>query len=297
MIRKDLFITVALLIVGLFSAAQVTPVVTVSKEKVFIGEPVKLRFELKAISRSASIQWKFPDSIPHFEYVAFDTADLLKREITITSFDSGLWAIENIAAVIPSNVNDKEQVVTFPVKEILVEYDTSGNQLLNDVKPIIEVNGGELWIGLAVLAAAIISLVLLIILFRKWKKRKAEAVVEESAKTALEDFLATAKRLKEEEWDTQLMQKKNFTELSFAVKRYYERKLHQPFSKLTTDELTMQLKPYVLNETLISIIQTLRLGDAVKFAKFAAAKDECLQTIDTMESIIKQSEKELKTDA
>ena len=297
MIRKEIFIAVVCLLMGVCSIAQVTPVVTASKEKIFIGEPVKLRFELKAISKSASIQWKLPDSIPHFEYIAFDTTDVLKREMTITSFDSGLWAIENIAAVIPSNVNGNEQVVTFPLKEILVEYDTTGNQLLNDVKPIIEVNGGELWIGIAVLAAAIISLILLIILFRKWKKRKAEAVVEEFAKTALDDFLTTAKRLKEEDWDTQLAQKKNFSELSFAVKRYYERKLHQPFSKLTTDELAMQLKPYVLNETLISIIQMLRLGDAVKFAKFAAAKEECLQTLETMESAIKQSEKELKTDA
>jgi hypothetical protein len=52
-----------------------------------------------------------------------------------------------------------------------------------------------------------------------------------------------------------------------------------------------------LNETLINTIQTLRLGDAVKFAKFAAEKDECLQTIEIMETTIKQSEKELKPDA
>lgn len=282
---------------GLSAMTQVTPVVTASKEKIFIGEPVKLRFELKAISRNAEVHWKFPDSIPHFEYVSFDTTDLLKREITITSFDSGLWAVENVTAVIPSNVNDKEQLVTFPIKEILIEYDTTGNQLLNDVKPIIDVNAGEAWIGFAVAAAAVIALIWLIILFRRWKKKKISTVIEESANTPLEDFLITAKRLKGEEWDTQLIQKKNFSDLSLAVKRYYERKLQQPFTRLTTDELAMQLKPYVLNETLINIIQTLRLGDAVKFAKFAAPKDECLQTIERMETTIKQSEKELKPDA
>lgn len=282
--------------VGLSAMAQVTPVVTASKEKIFIGEPLKLRFELKAISKNASIKWKFPDSIPHFEYVSFDTADLLKREITITSFDSGLWTVENITAVIPSNVNGKEQLVTFPVKEVMVEYDTTGNQLLNDVKPIIDVNAGEEWIGYAVAAAAIIALIWLIILFKRWKK-KIKTVVTESAATALEDFLSTTKRLKEEDWDTQLLQKKHFSDLSYAVKRYYERKVQQPFTRLTTDELAMELKPHVLNETLISIIQTLRLGDAVKFAKFAADKDECLQTIERMETTIKQSEKELKPDA
>lgn len=297
MIRREFLMILCFLMMGLSTIAQVTPVVTASKEKIFIGEPLKLRFELKAISKNASIKWKFPDSIPHFEYVSFDTADLLKREITITSFDSGLWTVENITAVIPSNVNGKEQLVTFPVKEVMVEYDTTGNQLLNDVKPIIDVNAGEEWIGYAVAAAAIIALIWLIILFKRWKKKKVKTVVTESAATALEDFLSTTKRLKEEDWDTQLLQKKHFSDLSYAVKRYYERKVQQPFTRLTTDELAMQLKPYVLNETLINIIQTLRLGDAVKFAKFAADKDECLQTIERMETTIKQSEKELKPDA
>ncbi len=282
---------------GLSAMAQVTPVVTASKEKIFIGEPLKLTFELKAISRNAEVHWKFPDSIPHFEYVRFDTTDLLKREIIITSFDSGMWAVEKITAVIPSNVNGKEQLVTFPIKEILVEYDTTGNQLLNDVKPIIDVNAGEAWIGFAVAAAAVIALIWLIILFRRWKKKKISTVVEDSKNTALEDFLITTKRLKSEEWDSQLAQKKNFSDLSLAMKRYYERKLQQPFTRLTTDEFAMELKPYVLNETLINIIQALRLGDAIKFAKFAAPKDECLQTVESMETTIKQSEKELKPDA
>ena len=297
MIRREFLMAICFFVMGFSATAQVTPVITATKEKIFIGEPLKIRFELKAISKNASIRWKFPDSIPHFEYISFDTTDLLKREITITSFDSGLWAVENITAVIPSNVNGKEQLVTFPVKEIMIEYDTTGNQLLNDVKPIIDVNAGEAWIGFAVAAAAVIALIWLVILFRRWKQKKVKTVDVESANTALEDFLITTKRLKEENWDTQLLQKKHFSDLSHAVRRFFERKLQQPFTRLTTDELAMQLKPYVLNETLINTVQALRLGDAVKFAKFAADKDECLQTIERMETTIKQSEKELKPDA
>ncbi|MBP6687360.1 MAG: hypothetical protein KA160_05835 [Lacibacter sp.] len=297
MIRREFLIIVCLLMMGVSAMAQVTPVVTASKEKIFIGEPVTLIFELKAISRNADVHWKFPDSIPHFEYVALDTTDLLKRAITITSFDSGLWAVTKVTAIIPSNVNGKEQLVTFPMVEVLVEYDTSGNQMLNDVKPIIEVNAGDAWIGYAVAAAAVTALILLIILFRRWKKKKLSTFIVNSANTALEDFLIATKKLKTEEWDTQLAQKKNFSDLSHAVKHYYERSLQQPYSRLTTDELAMQLKPYLLNETLINTIQVLRLGDAVKFAKFAAHQDECLQTIERMEITIKQSEKELKPDA
>lgn len=283
--------------VCLYSNAQVTPVISVSKEKILIGEPFQVKFELKAIERNAAVEWKFPDSIPHFEYVKFDTSNLFKRAITLTSFDSGLWAIDNIEVVVPSNVNGQPQLLRFPAKEILIEYDTTGNQLLNDVKPIIDVNAGEEWIGYAVAAAAVLSLILLVILFRRWKKKKIVAAVNDSKYTALEDFLLVAERLKKEEWDTQLGQKKNFTDLDHAVKRYYERKLHQPFTKLTTDQFSVELKPYVLNEHLINIIQTLRLSDAVKFAKFNAAADECVDAVTQMETIIRKSDTELTDNA
>ena len=181
MSRKDIVILIGLLFAGISSFAQITPVITSSKEKVLIGEPFKIKLELKAIDRNAIVQWKLPDTIPHFEYVSFDTSDLLKREITVSSFDSGLWAIDNITVIVPSNVNEKQQVLKFPVKEILVEYDTTGSQVLNDVKPIIEVDASDKWIGYAVAAAALLSLIILFILFNRWKKKKV-AIIEEFEK-------------------------------------------------------------------------------------------------------------------
>ncbi len=158
--------------VMLFAAtqAQVTAVVTSNKEKIYIGEPFTLKFELKAISSSSAIQWKLPDSIPHFEVIAYDTSDVLTKKITLTSFDSGLWAVDNIEVVVPSNVNDKPQLLKFPAKEILIEYDTTGNQLMNDIKPIVEVNAGQWFIGLIVAAVALMSLIVLIVLFKRWKE-------------------------------------------------------------------------------------------------------------------------------
>ncbi len=294
MIRRVFVISVGCMLMGFFSFGQITPVISSDKEKVFIGESFKITLELKAIDRNSGVQWKFPDIIPHFEYVSFDTSDILKREITITSFDSGLWAIDNISVVVPSNVNDKPLLLKFPAKEILIEYDTTGSQVLNDVKPIIEVDGGEKWIGYAVAAAAILSLVLLIILFRRWKKKQLIVADEDSNYSPLEDFLRTIEKLKQQSWDDQLEQKQNFSELSQSVKRYFERILRQPFSRVTTDELMMDLKPHLLNEQLISIAQTLRLADAVKFAKFRASKDDCMIALQGTETIIKKLDIERK---
>ena len=297
MSRRIFVILTGCIFTGLLSFAQITAVITSSKEKVLIGEPFKIKLELKAIDRNAIVQWKLPDTIPHFEYVSFDTSDLLKREITISSFDSGLWVIDNITVTVPSNVNEKLQLLKFPPKEILVEYDTTGSQVLNDVKPIIEVDAVDKWIGYAVAAAALLSLIILVILFRRWKKKQHTVIEEDSKYTALEDFQRIIEKLKQQSWDAQLDQKQNFSELSQAVKRYFERSLRQPFTKLTTDEVAIELKPYLLNDSLIAIIQILRLGDAVKFAKFSASKQECVNALEEVEQIIKKSDIELKPDA
>lgn len=295
--RRVIVISIGCLLMGLVSLAQITPVITISKEKVLIGEPLKVTLELMAIDRSEGIQWKFPDTIPHFEYVSFDTSDILKREITISSFDSGLWSVGNISVVVPSNVNDKPTLLTFPTKEVLVEYDTTGSQLLNDVKPIIEVDGGEKWIGFAVAAAAILSLFLLIFLFRKWRAKKIVFVEEDSDYSPLEDFLRVTEKLKHQSWDEQLDQKQNFSELSQAIKRYFERTIHQPFTRVTTDELMLDLEPHLPKEQFVFIAQSLRLADAVKFAKFTAPTDECINAVKVAETVIKKSDTERKSNA
>jgi hypothetical protein len=294
--RAGLILLISLL-TGLYAHAQVTTAATLSKDKIYIGEPFTIKLELKAIDRNATVHWKFPDSIPHFEYVQFDTANQFKRSVTLTSFDSGLWPIDDIVVSVPSNISDGEQLLRFPVKEILIEYDTTGSQLLNDVKPIIETTAGEAWIGYAVAAAALLSLIVLIILFWRWKKKRLVVDRIDSKYTALEEFLLVTSKLKMESWDTQLGQKKNFSDLDHAVKRFYERKLRQPFTRLTTDELALELKPHLLNDQHISIIQALRLGDAVKFAKFSTASEECIDTVLQLESIIQKTAIELNPDA
>jgi hypothetical protein len=294
--RKAIVIWMVCLIAGIVTHAQITPVVTGDKEKILIGEPLKLTLELKAIERTADVKWKLPDSIPHFEYVSFDTADLLKREITISSFDSGVWTIDNIAVVVPSNVHGKPQLLKFPPKEIRVDYDTTGNQLMNDVKPIIEINSMEYWIGYVVVAAALLCLIILVVLIIRWKKKKVVPVDKDDSLTALESFQQTVAKLEKQSWDKQLEQKQNFTELSQAIKKYFERKLHQPFSKLTTDELVIELRLYLSNEQLIALAQNLRLSDAVKFAKFAAPQQDCITALKETASIIRQADKQVNQD-
>jgi hypothetical protein len=269
--------------------AQITPVVSSSKDKILIGEPLKLRFEVKAIDPSAKIIWNFPDSIAHFEYVQFDTTNNLQRDITITSWDSGAWQLQGVSITVPSNLNGKPQILEFEPKEIMVAYDTTGSAILNDIKPIIEVNGfEEPWIAYSIIAAAVISLLLLIYLFKKWKSKKPIAENFEPALGAYEEFAKTIKALQEKNWSTQHEQKTSFSELTTAAKRFLERNYRQPFSKYTTDETIFHLAPLAGKDTASQLTQVLRLADAIKFARFAAPEQECKNALAQTATIIQQ---------
>ncbi len=280
--------------VSLLCNAQVEPAVRISKQQILIGEPFTLTLELRAVSRNATIIWQLPDSIKHFEYISIDSGNVLKRELTLTSFDSGLWKIENISAIVPSNINKKPVVVKFPAPQMMVTYDTTGSQILNDVKPIIEVEGGEKWIGYAVVAAAVFSLIMLVLLFRQWKKKSAPVVEETVSKyTPLEEFMMGIAALKQNTWQSQMEQKHGFSDLSLITKRYFERKMRLPFTRQTTDEMLVQLKPYLVNDRLFAITQALLLGDAVKFAKYNPSATDCITTVETLIAQVQKADREM----
>lgn len=281
--------------VALLTQAQITPVVSGSKNKILIGEPLILTFELKAIERNASVQWRFPDSIAHFEVMQYDTTDLLKRRLTITSWDSGAWSFEGVKVTVPSNVTGKPVTIAFAPLAIKVEYDTTGKAVLNDIKPIIEAERtGERWIAYLVVAIAVLSLLLLIYLFRKWKQKQSTDTAFEPPLGAWEEFEKAIKQLQQAGLGTQQQQKEFFSQLSLIVRRYAERTLQQPFTKYTTDETQFHLAASAGRDEANAIVQVLRLADAVKFAKFAAPEQDCIAALHRVTTALQQIHQQQK---
>ncbi len=275
--------------------AQATPVVSVSKEKILIGESFKISFELKAVERTTKVEWKFPDSLAHIENISFDTTDTFKKEITVTSWDSGVWNLETVSVLVPSSLNGKPQLLKFPAKEIRVEYDTTGSSILNDIKPIIEINdAGEQWIDYTIAAITIISLLLLVYLFVKWKNKKQTVTFTHSHLSPYDEFKETLNQLKNKNWHTQTEQKAGFTELVFITKRFFERKLHQPYTTYLTDETSIQLFKNISREDAIQVIQTLRLADAVKFAKYVAPVSICNEALELTDALLLTLNQQIK---
>lgn len=295
MMKKG-FLWMAVFFASEFTQAQVTPVVSGSKDKILIGEPLLLTFELKAIDRNAAVQWRFPDSIAHFEIMQFDTADVLKRQLTITSWDSGAWNFEGVKVTVPSNVNGKPTVLAFAPVTIRVEYDTSNAAVLNDIKPIIEADRtGERWIAYLVVAIAVLSLLLLIYLFRRWKRKQPGGIVLEPSSGAWEEFEKAVQQLQQSGLSTQQQQKDFFSQLSFIIRRYTERTFQQPYTKYTTDETQFHLAAAAGRDEAMAVVQVLRLADAVKFARFTAPEQDCTAALYSITAAIKQIHQQKNT--
>ncbi|MES1159751.1 MAG: hypothetical protein ABUM51_03270, partial [Bacteroidota bacterium] len=73
---------------------------TVDKQKIIIGQPIQLMLEA-TVPGDAPLSWPTLDSLPHFEWMEKGKVDSVTRPdgryyrqyLTVTSFDSGFWAI------------------------------------------------------------------------------------------------------------------------------------------------------------------------------------------------------------
>ena len=278
-----------LLVTGvvLGAAAQPTPVLSTDKTKIYIGEPFQLTLELKAVDRSAAVQWILPDTLAHFEWISGDTTDGLKRTYTLTSWDSGVWKLQPLQVVVPSNVDGKPIQLSFAPAEIRVEYDTTGSNLLNDIKPIVEVEDtGERWIGYAVTAAALLALLAFMFLFRKRKQVPGQAVGTIDGTSAYQQFYAAVQDIRQTNWQHQETQKQALAKLRAAFQVYMSQTAATAFSTSTTDELSIRFQQYLQRSQLLELVQAYRLTDAVLFARFQATAADCEQTVTTVEAVV-----------
>ena len=260
---------------------KVTVTASSDKDKIVIGEQIKLTLEA-VVPQQEVIDWPKIDSLPHFEILNASKLDsqlsgeelLLKQTLTLTSWDSGRWQIPAFA-IAGSN----------RTKPIVVEvgYSTfDRNQPYHDIKDIIDVDRPRVTYWYWYLIGAVLLIVFLLLLFPPKKKQPVvttfvpdEGIYKQSI-TRLDKLRATA------EGDPKVFH----TELVDIFREYLlKRKGIQSYSK-TTDDLGVQLGQLQMPKTVYtSLLQTLRLSDLVKFARFQPTVDENKTAVD----MIKQS--------
>jgi hypothetical protein len=255
---------------------------TADKQAILIGEQFSLKLQ-GFFQKGQAAPWFGIDTIPHFEILERSKIDtqqnadniLLSQTLTVTSWDSGRWQIPALMAG-----RSKTNPITITVS-FTSPFDP--NQPYHDVKDILDVKAPNDSKWYWYLIGIIVLIALFMLFFPPTKKKETtEFVSDEGAyKTAIKKLGKLEERREPEPGIF-------YTELVHIFREYlHRRKNIQSFSK-TTDDLSVQVKQLNLSTgKYTELVQTLRLSDMVKFARFqpsATENEQALQTI--KESII-----------
>ena len=162
----------AFLLAALCSYSQVLVKTSVEKDRILVGEPVKVTIEAR-LPLGQKLNWFFLDTIPHFEWVEkgmpveTDGIDgkTVQHTFTVVGYDTGHWTIP------PYTIKVANRSFSSDTVGIRVDYDPSfnSNDPYRDIKATEEVtvkNENNLeWLYYA--GAALIIGLLIYLLFRK----------------------------------------------------------------------------------------------------------------------------------
>ncbi len=277
----------------LFSQSQSVQA-SVDKKDILIGEQLKIKVRTFYPFNSGGIIYSLliPDSIPHFDViengkpdtVSFkDNSKAVEQTITLTSFDSGRWAIPALRV----NVDTANFLFTDSIP-INVSYSPpdSTNQL-RDIKPVIEVNvTSYLWYYIA--GGALLLVIIVFLLIRYLRKRKREpAPVPVSKLSPYEEAMLGLETLKQYDLQIPAHIKLYHVKSCDIFKRYLGRKQNKNLLSKTTGDLLMRLTENNFpQENISTLASALRCSDAVKFAKYLPLREESEDAIAKIKDII-----------
>ncbi|HUR66820.1 MAG TPA: LPXTG cell wall anchor domain-containing protein [Chitinophagaceae bacterium] len=262
-----IFFTYFFLLAALSGTAQ-TITASVNKNKILLGEPLVLTIKAN-ISMEAQPSFVRIDSLPHFEILGEPVIDtshsngstLIMGTYTITSFDSGHW-------VIPSFSFASAKTDSIGIDVVFSEFNPE--QEYHDIKDIIEVKPKKRTPWWWYAAGGLLLLALIMIYFLK-RKKKSPVAQPKTAINAYDEAMKQLEQLKRE----RPAAKQFHTRLAEIFRIYIFKKKGILSLQKTTDDLAIQLKNLDLDkEQYDKLVQALRLGDFVKFAKYSPTSDD-----------------------
>jgi len=259
-----------------------------------IGEPVELQLEA-SVPAGTDAKWFPVDSLAHFEFIdkgkidTSATADTrtYRQTLIITSFDSGRWALPSL----PLSVGNREYLTdSLPVSVAYSNFDP--NQEYHDIKDILEVtNTATRYINWVLMALALLSLAAIVYFLRKKGVKPEVPVVKKpvSRLSPLEEALQGLESLRQRGFAAPETVKVFHTGLNDILREYLYRKTAVATMEKTSGELMLQLQRLNLPAAdFTRLAQSLRLNDAVKFAKYRPATEENEQAFETIKRSVQQ---------
>ncbi len=269
---------------------------TVDKKNILIGEQLHLTVTTSMPDNTYRLAWfNIPDSFGNFKVVHENKIDStnangtlgFSQDITLTSFDSGRQVIPALTLNLETLQGDSSfNLVTdsIPVEVSYSPIDSSAT--FHDIKSIIDVKKQWEWWWWALLGVVLILLFFWIRFLIRFFRKKNQPDIFKSKLSPYDEAMQMLNELDKENLLEQNAVKEYHTRLTDIFRRYLSRKTKTNRMHQTTDELLMDIHDLNLNkEHVASFASALRIGSAVKFAKFIPAQNEsesCLLQVRSM---------------
>jgi hypothetical protein len=292
-----------------FTSAQSPSLKTaVDKRQILIGEQLQYSVEASFPANAYNIGWfNVPDSFSHFEVVNRGKIDSIesngiltcRQTLTLTSFDSGINTIPALAINFDPLADDSTIHLftdSIPINVSFSPLDST--QTFHDIKSIIEVKDEVPWWIWAGAAALIILLVVLVVyLVKYFKRRKKPASVFNSKLSPFDEAMQSLDALQKEQLLYKGDVKQFHTRLIDIFKRYLSRKMQKNILNLTSSDILLLLNDTLLSKADTSLIAgSLRMTDAVKFAKYFPPTSESESALINTKKVIEQIDNLIFTD-
>jgi hypothetical protein len=275
--------------------AQVNVRATVDRDSILIGEPITLTVEAY-MPLGSKTNWFVADSFIHFNITGRSAVDTVQnvdgKKITqvlnITSFDSGRWQMPPFEIMV-----DGQSFYTDSVGISVGFTPFNRDEDYRDIKDIIEVsNPGASRVPWIIAIIALVSLAVL--LFYLIRRKKAPVAVQKPAVPLLSPYEEAMKALKALAKTGSDDAKAYYSELNDILRNYVMRQFHISSFQRTSEELIMQLKKVdIPNDNFISLAQTLRMTDFVKFAKYRPSAGDDKSNYDVIRNSIEAMDKKV----
>ncbi len=287
MLKKKLIIWIIILLAAATAvqAQEVRVKASIDRNKILIGEPIQLRLDVE-IPQNTAMGWFHLDTLPHFQFItrnAIDTQNnartiLFKQFVTITSFDSGSWVIPQLPLTVGNNRYLTDSI------PVTVDYSPMDpNQPYHDIKDILEVPEADSgYINYIILAITLLAIALLIWIFWKKKKSAAPAAVAGLARSPLDQALHELNALKADQESGVTTVKTYFIRLNDILRVYFKNRQLVTAPDAGNEQFVLKVQQDLKAEQVQSLAQTLRLADAVKFARYGASVQEQQEALEVI---------------
>lgn len=274
---------------GVVNAQTPDANVDISAQQIFIGNQVKITLILNT-NAADQVEWPaitdtLLKNVEVLELSKIDTTfdketitlKSYRQSITITSFDSGYYAIKPFVFIVNNEVVETEPIL-LEVRNIPIE----NLEQIRDIKKPIEVELSWLDYVKMHYQKVLIGLLILLVIFVLYKflmREKTEVVVVEKAKPKIAPHIIALKKLYDlngkKLWQNNKV-KMYYTDLSEIVREYIENRFNVPALEQTTIEIisSIQHKSEINSDQKAALKDLLQLSDMVKFAKFKTLADE-----------------------